>query len=413
VRRCLLDICLIGFAVFILSGRQKLCAQTADELYMSDSRIDTLRKGQLSLEIDNLSFFKNNEFSSTVQKGYALPGFWLQLKASYLPFTNLKIEGGVYSIWFLGSTRYPAFAYKGISTWSGQDYAHNVHVLPYFRTHIALSKNVDIILGDLYGGANHRLIEPLYNPELNLTSDPETGLQLLYHSKWVHFDTWVDWMTYIYNLDTKQEAFVAGASARFMANSPGSRLHVYFQLQGLAQHKGGEIDITDKEAQTIMNGAVGTGVTWNINRKVLKYINTEFDLVGYSFPKGHIYALDRGVGYYTGLSVQLSDFNIRTSYWSCRNFMPIFGNAFYGSVSTREGNLFYDNPEMLYLGADYTYPISKGFAFGIKAEIYYYLSGKMYQPETGIYAPSAFGDNTNYSIGVCLRINPSFLLKQY
>lgn len=384
-----------------------------DQLYMSDNRIDTLRKGQLSLEVDNVSFFKNNEFSSTVQKGYTLPGFWLHLKASYYPLANLKLEGGIHSIWFWGSTRYPAFAYKGISTWNGQDYAYNVHVLPYFRAHIALSKNVDIVLGDIYGGSNHRLIEPLYNPELNLTSDPETGLQLLYNSEWVTFDVWVDWMTYIYNLDTKQEAFVAGVSARFMANSPKSPLHAYFQLQGLTQHRGGEIDVTNEDVQTNMNGAIGAGVTWNINRKALKYINAEFDLAGYSFPKGRVSALDKGTGYYTKLAAQLSNFNIRASYWSCGNFMPIFGSAFYGSVSTKEENMFYENPKMLYVGADYIRPLSKGFSFGIKAESYYYLSGKMYDQRTGVYAPSAFGNNTNYSIGVCLRINPSFLLRQY
>lgn len=409
----LFNICSICFAVIVLSGGQGLSAQMTDQLYMFDTQIDTLRKGQLSLEIDNISFFKNNEFSSTVQKGYTLPGFWLQLKGTYYPFSNLKIEGGVHSIWFWGSTRYPAFAYKGISTWSGQDYAHNVHVLPYFRTHIALSKNVDFVLGDIYGGSNHRLIEPLYNPELNLTSDPETGLQFLYNSKWLNLDMWIDWMTYIYKLDTKQEAFVAGASARFMANSRKSLFHIYFQLQGLTQHRGGEIDVTDENVQTIMNGAVGMGITWNMNRKVLKYINTEFDLVGYSFPKGHVYSLDKGVGYYTKLAVQLSNFNIRTSYWSCRNFMPIFGSAFYGSVSTKEDGMLYENPGMLYLGADYMHPLGKGFAFGIKTEAYYYLSGKMYNSETGYYASSAFGDNINYSVGICLRINPSFLLKQY
>ncbi len=171
--------------------------------------------------------------------------------------------------------------------------------------------------------------------------------------------------------------------------------------------------MTNEEAQTNMNGAIGAGVTWNPNRKVPRYMNAEFDLAGYSFPRGRVYTLNKGIGYYTKLAVQLSNFNISTSYWSCGNFMPIFGSAFYGSVSTREKDLFYENPKMLYVGADYIHPLSEGFAFGIKAESYYYLSGKLYDRETGTYASSAFGNNTNYSIGVCLRINPSFLLKQY
>lgn len=40
-------------------------------------------------------------------------------------------------------------------------------------------KSVDLILGNIYGGSNHGLIAPLYNPELNLTADPKTGFQVL------------------------------------------------------------------------------------------------------------------------------------------------------------------------------------------------------------------------------------------
>lgn len=360
-----------------------------------------------------MSFFKNNEFISTVRKGYTLPGFWLQLKAVYHPFGNLKVEGGVHSIWFWGSSRYPASAYKEIAVWEGADFAQRVHVLPYFRAQIALSEHVDFVLGDIYGGSAHRLIGPLYDPELNLTSDPESGLQFLYRSGWLQLDMWVDWMTYIYRLDTKQEAFVAGASARFAANSPASRLHVYFLLQGLSQHRGGEIDVTGEGTQTMFNGAAGMGMVWNVGRRALRHVDAELDLAGYSFPQGCVYGLSKGRGFYARVAMQLSDFNVETSFWSCRDFMPIFGNAFYGSMSTKESDLVYENPQMLYLGGDYVYPLNKGFSFGIRAETYCYLSGKSYDLKTGLYRSSAFGSNTNYSVGVFLRINPSFLLKRY
>jgi hypothetical protein len=396
-----------------LSGRQGSYAQLADKLYASDCRIDTLRKGQLLVEVDHISFFKNNEFSSTVQKGYTLPGFRLQLKAGYYPLSCIKLEAGAYSVWFWGTTLYPAFAYKEISKWNGRDYAHNVHVLPYFRAHLSLSDHACIIMGDIYDGSSHRLIEPLYNPELNLTSDPETGLQLLYKTKWLDLDLWVDWMTYIYKLDTHQEAFVSGGAVRFKVNPPESRMHVYIPVQGLALHRGGEIDATDENVQTIMNGALGAGLRWNADGCVLKYINAEFDMAGYIFPKGRTFQLERGKGYYTKAAVQLNDFNISTSYWSCNDFVPIFGSPFYGSVSTKETGIMYEKPKMLYLGADYVRTFGKGFTFGINAEMYYYLSGKRYSSATGLYQSPAFGNNTNFSIGVYLRMSPSFLIKQY
>lgn len=395
------------------AGGQVVSGQLSEKMFAVDTRIDSLRKKQLSIEVDNLSFFKNNEFTSTVQKGYTLPGFWLQLKASYYPLSNLKLEAGAHTIWFWGTRKYPAFAYKGMTTWSGRDYAHNVHVVPYFRAHLTLSEQVDVVLGNIYGESNHRLIEPLYNPELNLTSDPEHGLQLLYKTKWLDLDAWVDWMTYIYKLDTHQEAFVAGASARLKANQSESRLHVYFPVQGLAQHKGGEIDATDTRIETMMNGALGVGMRWNMKNRILKYINLEWDIVGYTYPKGNTSHLESGRGYYTRADLQIKDFNLNTSYWIGKDFVSILGSPFYGCVSVKEEGMFFRDPQMLHFGADYVRPLGKGFAFGISAEVYYYLSGKRYSSETGLNQSSAFGDNTNFGLGVYLRIHPSFLIKQY
>ena len=415
MRVFLIKIYFLPFVVLYFLGGQKAEAQLSERLFTSDYHIDSLCKGQLSIEIDNLSFYKNNEYGSTVQKGYTLPGFWLQPKAVYYPLSNLKLEAGVHSIWFWGTTRYPAFAYKTIPEFGGRDYSHNVHVLPFFRANLALSDNVSVILGDIYGGANHRLIEPLYNPELNLSSDPEKGMQVLYQSKWLELDLWIDWISFIYNLDTHQEAFSSGGSAMFKLNSPESTFHIYAPVQGLIYHKGGEIDITESKVQTVMNGAVGAGLKWNNKGLVIDNINAEFDIAGYNFPRGQAYYYTKGRGIYSKLSMQLKDFNIGTSYWSCTDFVSMFGNAFYSSISTKKGNegMIFHKPKMLYLGVDYTRILGKGFVFGINAEAYYYLSGKMYSPETGIVEPSAFGSNTNYSLGIYLRINPSFLIKQY
>ena len=90
---------------------------------------------------------------------------------------------------------------------------------------MALSDHVNIVLGDIYGGANHNLIEPLYNPELNLTADPEAGLQLLYDSRRFDLDVWVNWESFIFREDTHQEAFTVGLSGRYKLNDPDARFH--------------------------------------------------------------------------------------------------------------------------------------------------------------------------------------------
>ncbi|MDR3250232.1 MAG: hypothetical protein LBT42_01010 [Tannerella sp.] len=396
-----------------LSAGQEISAQLNDSLFAADYGIDPLQKGKLAIEIDNTSFFKNNEFVTTVQKGYTLPGFQLQLKASYYPLHNLKIEGGAHSIWFWGTTRYPAFAYKDMAKWEGQDYAHNVHVLPYFRANVKFSESVNFIFGNIFGGANHRLIEPLYNHELNLSSDPESGIQLLCNTKWINFDLWLDWITYIYELDTHQESFVSGVSTRFLANSPKSPFHVYFPVQGLVQHRGGEIDLYVEEVQTVMNGAAGAGLTWNPNLRVLKYINTEFDIAGYMLNNNALSDLNRGSGYYAKLSLQLQEFNVTASYWRCKDFMTVFGSPFYGSVSTKIEGLKYKRPQLFYLSADYVHQLGKGFVFGVEAEAYFSFGGSAVMSDGGLYQGSVYGGNTNYSFGVYLRMSPSFLIKQY
>lgn len=65
---CLL-LCLAG-----TSFVHTLHAQIPDRVFKTDYRIDPGKKGELSVEIDNLSFFKDDEYTGSFMKGYTLPG---------------------------------------------------------------------------------------------------------------------------------------------------------------------------------------------------------------------------------------------------------------------------------------------------------------------------------------------------
>ena len=65
-------------------------AQTGVARYITDYQIDSLRTKELRLDIDNLFFFKNNEFGNSVMKGYTLPGAWINPKLSYILLPNVK-----------------------------------------------------------------------------------------------------------------------------------------------------------------------------------------------------------------------------------------------------------------------------------------------------------------------------------
>jgi hypothetical protein len=388
-------------------------AQCYDNLHSNNRHLDSLRRGQLSIDADNVAFFRNNEFNSTVQKGYTLPGFILQMKAVYYPLSNLKLELGAHSLWYWGAERYPAFAYKDIAQWQGEERSYYVHLLPFYRAHLKLSPHADIVLGDIYGGSNHRLIEPLYDPELNLTSDPETGFQFLFHNSFIESDIWLNWVTYIYKLDTHDEAFTCGLSWRFLLNPSHARVHFYIPLQGILHHRGGEIDTVMIGTQTVVNAVAGAGAVWNANLGAFRSLKLEAAFAKYKTINDRTAYFPEGDGLFLKASARIKRFDLVASLWRCNDFFTLYGSPFYGAVSLKHEKMLFAKPKLLYLGADYVLTLAKGFDFGINADVFYFLSGKMYNSETGEIQPSAFGDNVNISLGVCLKVNTSFLIKKY
>ena len=401
---------LILSVVFVFFCKTYLSAQIAENVYESNYEIDTSCVRQLFVEMDNITFFKNNEFSGDFVKGYSLPGFWLQPKAVYYPLKNIKLEGGLHLLRFWGVNKYPNYAYSDIANWKADDYQHGFHLLPYFRVQAALSKKITIVLGNIYGGTNHRLIEPLYNPELNLLADPESGLQFLFQSKTLDLDVWMNWESFIFNMDTHQEAFTVGLSSKIKYNSPQSTFHFYSPVQVLAQHRGGEIDtLLENSVQTLMNASVGFGTQWNIKHGLFKNINAELHFLGYYQQSGTLWPFDEGEGVYARVSADAKDFRFKAGYWECEDFISMFGSPFYGTVSMSEENQTFVKPQMLTFGVEYSKSFGKGYALGADLDVFHHLPVDMQTPE-GI---SRRKGATSFTFGVYFRVNPSFLIKAF
>ena len=137
-----MGLCLMGLG----SWSPSLKAQIADRVYKTDYHIDPEKARELSVELDNISFFKDNEYTGKFTKGYSLPGLWVQGKAVYYPLRNIKLEAGVHMLIYHGANKYPSMAYQDIAYWKGDQYQKGVHVLPYFRAQMALSDHVNIVL---------------------------------------------------------------------------------------------------------------------------------------------------------------------------------------------------------------------------------------------------------------------------
>lgn len=385
-----------------------LRAQLIERICQTDYEINPDKAGELFIEVDNISFIKDNEFTGPIMKGYTLPGFWLQPKGIFFPLKNIKLELGLHALVYSGAYKYPNYGYQDIAKWKGNQFQRGSHILPYFRAQLKLS-NLNLVWGNLYGGSNHNLIAPLYNPELNLTADPETGFQLLYDIRPLHIDAWINWQSFIFRQDTHQEAFTVGLSSQIKFNSPTARTHFYMPVQMTIQHRGGEIDtLFTNSVQTLMNGSIGAGVTWNLNRKYLKQINLEADALGYYQQKGELWPLDKGHAFYAKARANITDdFRIEGGYFFGKDFISLFGIPYFGTVSTSKKDMTFDGMQTWHASVEYSRKIKQYYAMGVKADLYYSHSGKSkHSIEETIDATNS----TNFSIGIYLRVNPSFLV---
>lgn len=401
----------IVIACLILFLSEPLMAQAELERHLSDYRIDSLKTKELRLDFDNLFFFKNNEFGNSVMKGYTLPGAWVNPKLSYIPLPNIKFEAGAYMLWYSGAYKYPNYAYQDIAHWKGKHYQNGIHLLPFFRGQINIG-NFNFVLGDIYGGSSHRLILPLYNPELDLTSDPESGFQVIYDTPRFHLDTWINWQSFIFESDTHQESFIAGATSEIKFNAPESRWHWYMPVQMVVQHRGGEIDDTDTGVETFMNGALGVGVVWNVNQGKLRRLSWEMDALGYYQQAGKLWPFDRGWGWYTKVGADFKHLFVQAGAFGCNQFISLLGSPYMGAVSTRhEGGYYEGNPFTGFVTVEYSRTYAKLYSFGLKGDIYYSVPGDLTHPDEAARKEKTQG--TGISLGAYFRLNLSFLLKNY
>lgn len=381
-------------------------------LFENSHRIDSASCGELRLNFDALCFFRDNEYKGCLSKGYTLPGYRLQPTVSYQPLKNLRVEVGVSMLHYWGANKYPNLNYSDIATWKGDQTQTGFHLLPFFNMQLAVSRNFNLILGNIYGGANHLLIEPLYNQENALSADPEMGVQMQWQTKPLDFDMWVNWESFIFDKDTHQEAFTFGLSTRFKANRPERRTHVYFPLQVVMQHRGGEInpDAEQRQVKTWMNAAAGVGVTIHTDNSILTRLNAEADVAYYRQMTGALLPFDNGKGVYLKAEADIWRFCLRGAYWDSSKFISIFGNPLYGSVGIHNRDFQMQRNRTICAQLSYAQELGKGFSWGVQADVFNTLP-----TDNFVVGDKVYNNNNKVSLaaGIYLRVKPSFLLKKF
>ena len=367
----------------------------------------------LSLEVEALTFFKDNEFEGEQSKGYSLPGLWLQPRLIYQPIEAIHLEAGFHAAIFAGANKYPCYAYHDIGRWKGTQYQRGAHALPWLRAK-ADFRHLTVVMGDIYGGQNHRLGTPLWNPEANLSQDPEMGFQLLWDRREtgkhgirnVHMDTWLNWQSYIFEEDSHQEAFTVGSAWEVSVLPARSKVKWYLPLQLVIQHRGGEQDTTALGVQTLCNGSAGLGMHWRPPARAVERVTAEASVLGTYQQSGHLWPFDSGIACHAtagtdlhcGLSLHGGLFR------APHHFVSLYGNHFFSTLSVRDGES-HQGITTAYLHADFHHAFHSDYLLGAEAEAYQSWLGR-----SAGHGPS---DELNFSFGIYLRVRPSILLKKW
>lgn len=384
-------------------------------------RVDSVKTNTLGIELEALSFFKDNEFDGNVQRGYSLPGVRLQPRLTYTPIDEIKLELGLHATIYSGANKYPCYVFHDIAKWKGDQYQSGAHLLPFFRA-TGRFRNITLAVGNIYGGATHGFVEPMYNPELILTDDPEMGFQMIVDTRRWHSDLWMNWQSYIFEESSHQEAFTVGWTQninvwkRKMQEGKTHSLGIPIQL--LIQHRGGEQDNSGLGVQTIANGALGLAYEYQAPaNRIVTGIQAE-TMAMYCFQQsGNLWPFNSGPALWAKASVDfMRDLRVTAGFFSAKDFCSLYGSQYFGTISTKHAGGRFSSMNTALIGVEYSRTFAQAYTIGANLKAYLCQTGSLTLPaddgHTEPYTiPGEF--RTPFSFGVYFRCSPSFVLKRF
>ena len=383
-------------------------------------RVDSTQTKTLGIELEALAFFKDNEFDGNVQRGYSLPGVRLQPRLTYTPIDEIKLELGLHATIYSGANKYPCYVFHDIAKWKGDQYQSGAHLLPFFRA-TARFKSITLAVGDIYGGATHGFVEPMYNPELILTDDPEMGFQMIVDTKRWHSDLWMNWQSYIFKESSHQEAFTVGwtQNINVWKRTKEDRTHsLDIPIQLVIQHRGGEQDNTKMGVQTIANGALGMGYVYKApGNRIVTGVQAEVMALYCLQQSGNLWPFKNGPALWVKASVDfIRDLRVTAGFFSAKDFCSLYGSQYFGTLSTKRAGGRFDGMNTGLISLEYSRTFANAYTIGANLKAYIYKTGSLALPADDTHPepytiPGEF--RTPFSFGVYFRCSPSFVLKRF
>lgn len=383
-------------------------------------RVDSANTNTLGLELEALAFFKDNEFDGSVQCGYSLPGVRLQPRLTYTPIDEIKLELGLHATIYSGANKYPCYVFHDIAKWKGDQYQSGAHLLPFFRA-TARFRHITLAVGNIYGGATHGFIEPMYNPELVLTDDPEMGFQMIVDTKRWHSDLWLNWQSYIFEESTHQEAFSVGwtQTVNLWRRARQNTVHsLSIPIQLVLQHRGGEQDNTHLGVQTVANGALGVAYEYMApDNRVVTGIQAEAMAMYCIQQSGNLWPFKNGPALWLKTSVDfIRDLRVTAGFFAAKDFCSLYGSQYFGTLSTKFPQGCFSSMTTGMIGVEYSRTFASAYTVGAHLKAYLCNTGTLSLPADESHPepyaiPGEF--RTPFSFGVYFRCSPSFVLKRF
>jgi hypothetical protein len=324
---------------------------------------------------DNL--FWNNEFFNPIVEGYTLLGYHVEPTLEYHFTPNIKVNAGIHLLKYFGVEKYSKILPIYTVTW------HNDHLA--------------FVMGTIHGASFHQLPDQIMNAETQWTDNVENGAQILYSTNRIFADVWVNWKTFIFPNDNKQEEIFAGISAKWtFLQQNGFELKLPVSL--IIYHKGGQIDTLDRHLKTLVNYTGGLVLSHDMPYRFLDKLSLEMHAMGYadnSPSPESIY--QSGVGYQSSLKLHSKQSYLSVGYWYADHFLSIVGNPIYQCYSTVDSTKHAKYRQLVTAEVHLSKQIVNYCQIALMANSYFDIKSSQF----------------DYSYGVSITLQPQFFIRKF
>ena len=342
-------------------------AQDFNSSFFIDPSIKQSDSTKLILRIENTNFFKNDEYFGDLTSGITYIGTYIQPKLIYQPYSKIKIQAGVHLL-----------KYSGLEVFS--------QALPVFSFQYSPNKNLSFIMGAINGGANHRIMEPLYAFENHLINNLESGAQLLWHKSRFNLDVWVNWEEYILKTSNAQESILGGVHANYLLLKTNNNTNLKLDFQTIIAHKGGEFHSDGQTLQTIVNTATGLQYSKSNKNGKLTSFGADLYYVSYADPSPlPEYPYLKGYAVSSSIFAEAKWFYANLGYWFGEYFISSRGSQLFMSISDKDPDFTLPQTALVTAKLAFKKQLFKDIVFEARFEPYYNIVQRNFEYSYSFY----------------------------